>query len=167
MAREVTYICGMISFLKDDSDAQSGGFMGKTDLITLAVIAALVGGFLYYNKAIKAHATTHYSRCAELYESKTYDEALTCYEKAADLHYRTDSLDSIAYFYSSNILEMKERESYFIQQMDSTLLVSDTAHAKRWADSLQNVLFAGESAQQRIAALQKWVPENSDSASSR
>lgn len=103
------YILFMISFLKKE-DEEKGGFLGKGDLIFLAVIAAIVGGFLYYSHTVEKKALALFSQCDQAWNAKDYSKSLTCYESRSDLSYMTDSLDSIAYKRIEVIQQMEESE---------------------------------------------------------
>jgi len=88
----------LISFLKkeDDGGTQSK-FMGKSDIIFLLVVAALISGFWYYNKTTKEKTYSHYAKCDALFTANNYAEAKECYESSVELGYRIDSLDSVGY----------------------------------------------------------------------
>jgi len=88
----------LISFLKKDNDDDSGSkFMGKSDIIFLLVLGALIFGFWYYHTSTKERTYSHYAHCEALFVTDSFLEAKECYEKAIDLGYRIDSLDSIGY----------------------------------------------------------------------
>jgi hypothetical protein len=88
----------LISFLKkDDDDGAGSKFMGKGDIIFLLVLGSLIFGFWYYHTSTKEKTYSHYGRCEALYVADSLGKAKECYEKAMDLGYRIDSLDSIGY----------------------------------------------------------------------
>jgi len=89
----------LISFLKkDEEDGGEGAkFMGKSDIIFLLVLGALIFGFWYYHTTTKEKTYSHYANCEALFTTDSFLEAKECYEKAIDLGYRIDSLDSIGY----------------------------------------------------------------------
>jgi len=89
----------LISFLKkEEGDGGSESkFMGKGDIIFLLVLAALIGGFWYFNKTNKEKTYSHYAKCDVLFTANSYAEAKECYEHSIELGYRIDSLDSIGY----------------------------------------------------------------------
>jgi len=89
----------LISFLKKDAEDEAGEskFMGKSDIIFLLVLGALVFGFWYYHTNTKEKTYSHYAHCEALFATDSFLEAKECYESAIDLGYRIDSLDSIGY----------------------------------------------------------------------
>jgi len=88
----------LISFLKKDEENGEGAkFMGKSDIIFLLVLGALIFGFWYYHTTTKEKTFSHYAHCQALFTADSLSKAKECYEKAIDLGYRIDSLDSIGY----------------------------------------------------------------------
>ncbi len=126
------YILVMISFLKKEEE-EKGGFLGKGDLIFLAVIAALVGGFLYYSHTVENKAITLFSQCDQAWVAKEYSTAMTCYESRSNLSYMTDSLDSIAYKRIEKIQQIEESELALYRKLQQWKLQGQT-------DSIQKVV---------------------------
>ncbi|MCL2284576.1 MAG: hypothetical protein FWC26_14775 [Fibromonadales bacterium] len=89
----------LISFLKGE-DEEGGGkqkFASKGDVIFLLVLAIAIGGIWYSCESSKEKTYSHYAQCESLFLAENLNEAKDCYEKALELNYRLDSLDSVGY----------------------------------------------------------------------
>jgi len=116
----------MISFLKKEDEAK-GKFLGKGDLIFLAVIVIVVGGFVLYNRTIKSQSRAKFEACGLLWNASQFDSAAKCYEQAHDLQYLPDSLDAIIYTRTQAVQEMSDRENVLWRKVDSLDTHKDTA----------------------------------------
>lgn len=142
----------MISFLKKEEDKESK-FMGRGDIIFLAVILALVGGFWYYSKSIRTISEKHFAACDKIFQSKQYVDAQGCYQKASELHYLTDSLDSIIYARSEYISELTDRELTLFNKADSAMARLDSAGAFALVKNLPDFYFLDSA---KVVKLNTW-----------
>jgi hypothetical protein len=153
----------MISFLKKEDD-QGSKFMGRGDVIFLAVILALVGGFWYYAKTTKASSAAFFVQCDSLYSAQKFGEASACYEKASALSYLPDSLDSIIYTRTESISEMSENEVSLFNKADSAMARLDSASAFSMVKVLPQFHFLDTAKVSRLLAWQKIATAPKDTA---
>jgi hypothetical protein len=127
----------MISFLKKEEDKESK-FMGRGDIIFLAVILALVGGFWYYSKSIRSISESHFASCDKVFTAK---------------HYLTDSLDSIIYSRSEFISELTDKEVTLFNKADSAMARLDSAGAFALVKDLPEFYFLDSA---KVGKLKTW-----------
>lgn len=150
----------MISFLKKDEVGKpgSGGFMGKGDIIFLLVVIAIVGGFLFYSKQVRKVALAKHDTCAQAMAAGEYIKARSCLEEARDLHYSTDSLDSIVYAGLSKLEDVQAQEMELLQRIDSLLQVRDTVALIKNLPAPERIFhFLGEDQETRMRELRVLV----------
>jgi hypothetical protein len=142
----------MISFLKKEDD-QKGGFMGKGDIIFLLVVGAVVGGFFYYTKSIKAESAKQFAECQKIWDSGDLISSQACYDKARNLQYVTDSLDSIVYLRLDSIQQVEEDENNFFAKVDSAIVRKDSAAVMANVKALPKFVFLDSA---KVEILKSW-----------
>jgi hypothetical protein len=141
----------MISFLKKEEEKQ-GGFMGKSDIIFVLVIAAVIGGFWFYTKTIKENSAKKFQLCNQLWDSGDLVRANTCFDEASDLQYITDSLDSVIYERTEKIKVIIDLENALWTKADSAMSRKDTSLTLEIVKDLPTLRFLDSAKVRRLVS---------------
>ncbi len=112
-------------------------FMSLSDLLTLLVIAGLIGGGYYYFKTSKENSAAAFAKCDEIFNANQLLAAEACYDSTWDLGYIADSMEIVRQNRTSLIADLRLTQMDLLQSVQDYIKENDLNAAKEEMKKLQ------------------------------